>query len=337
MAAAPRGLPVSRRWFVQGAGMAGLGLLAGCGQWPWQSQPTPKIPRIEYLGLSTVVGDLFGAFCDGLRELGYVEGRTIVIGERRAESTEHFPALAAQLVGLPVDLILTEGGAPAQAALGVTRTIPIVFAGSADPVGVGLVASLAWPGGNVTGLSNQGAQLTGKRLQLLRELVPEVSPVLLLTVTSTSERTGTLRTTHEVAQSLGVQLLAPTIRSAADLPAAFELAIVEHAGALLVAGPLMLAERGRIVEFATAARLPLLAQDRSVAVAGGLSSYGANTLAIYRRAAVYVDKILKGASPADLPVEQPTLFDFVINLKTAQALGLTIPPHVLLQATEIMQ
>jgi putative ABC transport system substrate-binding protein len=325
---------LSRRAFVVGA--AGLGLLVGCGLVSVPAQPPPKIARIGFLGLTTVVDDVLEAFRDGLRELGHVEGRTIAIEARWAESNEHLPALAVELVGMPVDLIVTAGGEPAQAAMDVTRAIPIVFTGSADPVRVGFVASLARPGGNVTGLSNLGAPLAGKRLQLLREMVPGVSPVMYLSDTGSAQRTGSLQVTQQAAESLGVQLLTPTVLSAADLPAALELAVVEHAE-LLVTGPLMYAERRRIVEFATAARLPLMAMDRSFAVAGGLSSYGPNTPAMYRRAAVYVDKILKGAKPADLPVEQPMRFDFVVNMKTAQALGITFPNEILLQVTEVIQ
>jgi putative ABC transport system substrate-binding protein len=326
-----------RRFLRGGLGVGGLALLTGCGITPPWQQPL-KIPRIGFLGLTTVV-DVLEAFRDGLRELGYVDGRTIVIEERWAESNEHFPALAAELVGLPVDLIVTAGLAPSiQAAMGATRTIPIVFAATGDPVGSGFVASLARPGGNVTGSSTLGAQTRGKGLQLLRELVPGLSRVMFLGDTVTAEATGNSRQGREAALVLGVTLLTPTIRRAADLPAAFELAVVEHAEALLVTGaPFLVAERGRIVEFATAARLPSMFQEREFVTAGGLLAYGPNRLALYRRAAVYVDKILKGASPADLPVEQPTEFEFVINLTTAQALGLTIPPSLLQQATEIIQ
>jgi putative ABC transport system substrate-binding protein len=329
----------TRRCFLQGSlALVGLGLFSGCGGLPLPGRQPAKILRIGFLGLTTVV-DVLEAFRDGLRELGYVEGRTVVIEARWAESNEQFPTLAAELVGLPVDLIVAAGLAPSiQAAMGATRTIPIVFAATGDPVGAGFVASLARPGGNVTGLSTLGAQTRGKGLQLLRELVPGPSRVLYLGDTVAGEATGNSREVREAALSLGVQLLTPTIRGAGDLPAAFELAVVEHAEALLVTGaPLLVAERGRIAEFATAARLPSMFQEREFVTAGGLMAYGPNRLAMYRRAAVYVDKILQGAKPADLPVEQPTEFDFVINLKTATALGLAIPQSVLQQATEVIQ
>lgn len=334
-------IDIHRRRFVRSAlVLGGLGLASGCGRVPTPWQPAggvSKVPRIGFLALRTVADGL-EAFRGGLRELGYVEGRTVVIEERWAEVNEQFPALAAELVNAPVDLIVTAGAAPStQAAMGATRTIPIVFAATPDPVGSGFVASLARPGGNVTGLSNQANQVTGKRLQLLLEIVPSVARIMHLTDTVASEATGGPREVREAAQSLGLQLLTPTIRMAADLPAAFELAIRDRADALSAAGPaLMLAERDRIVDFALSARLPLIAQDRPFPAAGGLLSYGPSRLALYRRAADYVDKILKGTQPPDLPVEQPTVFELVLNVKTARALGLTIPPSVLQQATEIL-
>ena len=330
----------SRRRFLQGSlALAGLGVLSGCGALsvPWQ-QPA-KIPRIGYLAFNTSPATESETFRDGLRELGYVEGRTIVIEERLAEAAEQFPALVVELLGLPVDLIVSAGGLLAnRAAMGATRTIPIVIPSMTDPVQAGFVTSLARPGGNVTGLSSFGLLTTGKRLQLLRELVPGVSRIMFLSDTVSSQASGALQETQRAAQSLGMQLSTPSFRTAADLPAVFRMAAAEHAEAVLLSGGSLLnSERGRIVEFAMAARLPLIAQDRSFPAAGGLISYGPSRLALYRRAATYVDKILKGASPADLPVEQPTTFDFVINLTTAQALGLTIPDSVLQQATELIQ
>jgi putative ABC transport system substrate-binding protein len=327
----------SRRHLVRcSIPLAGLTIASGCGLVP-RAHQQPRTPRVGFLTLRTVTDGL-EAFRDGLRELGYIEGQTITIEERRAESNEQFPALAAELVGLPVDLIVTAGAAPSTGAvMAATRTIPIVFAATPDPVGSGFVASLARPGGNVTGLSNQANQITGKRLELLREIVPGVSRIVHLTDTVASEATGGPREARQAAELLGMQFLTPTIHTAADLPAALEMAIHDHADAVSVAGPaLMLAERERIVDFAMSARLPLIAQDGPFAEAGGLLSYGPSRLDLYRRAAVYVDKILKGAKPADLPVEQPTVFDLVINLKTAQTLGLTIPQSVMQQATEVI-
>jgi ABC-type uncharacterized transport system substrate-binding protein len=330
----------SRRRFLQGSlALTGCGLLSACGgaALPWPQ--SAKIPRIGYLTLTNTDAAEIVAFSEGLRELGYVEGQNIAIEVRLAESLEQVPARAAELVALPVDLILTSGGgADTQAAMGATSTIPIVFTASPDPVRIGLVASLARPGGNVTGLSALGPQAPAKRLQLLRELAPGVSRVMFLAPTAGSEATGALQEARQAAQLLGVQLLTPTILTVADLADALRMAIVDHAEALWVTGsPLINSERGRIMEFAMAERLPVLSQTRIYADAGGLISYGPNRLAQYRRAATYVDKILKGARPADLPVEQPTTFECVINLKTAQALGLTIPQSVMLQATEVIQ
>jgi putative ABC transport system substrate-binding protein len=279
------------------------------------------------------------AFRDGLGELGYVEGQNIAIDVRTSDSPEQYAVPAAELVALPVDLILTPaGGTNAEAAMAATSTIPIVFAAAPDPVRTGLVASLARPGGNVTGLSSLTPQLLGKSLQLLLDLAPGVSPILFLTRTAGDEATGATQEAKQAAQLLGVQLLVPTTATVGDLPAAFQLAIDEHAEALWVtASPQMNTQVGLIMAFATAHRLPVLSQTRIFADAGGLIFYGPNRLAQFRRAATYVDKILKGAKPGDLPVEQPTTFEFVINLKTARALGLIIPDSVLQQATEVIQ
>jgi len=317
--------------------VVGLGLLAGCGGVTLSWQRQTKMPRIGYLALTDSGGGSLNTIRDALRDLGYVEGQTIVFDERWAESTDQLAPLAAELTGLPVDLIVASGSAAIQAAMSATRTIPIVFPSSADPVRSGHVASLAHPGGNVTGASVQGPQVTGKRLQLLREMVPGISRVMFLTETAASDAAGNLQEAREAAQAQGVQLLEPVIRTAADLSAAFEVA-ANQAQALLPSGTaLVVRERAWIIEFAMTARLPLMSGDRVFTVEGGLASYGANRIAQYRRAGASVDKILKGAKPADLPVEQPTEFDFVINLKTARAIGLTIPPSVLQQATEIIQ
>ena len=329
----------SRRQFLQGSvALGGLGLLVGCEHPSLSWKPTAKIPRVGYLALDPS-GAEHQAFREGLGDLGYLAGQTIIIEERWAASNNEFPALATEVVRLPVDLIVAAGGILSiQASMRATSTIPIVFTSVADPVRAGLVASLARPGGNVTGLSIQGPQIQAKRLQLLREISPGVISVMLLADTVAAEPTGDLGEAEAAAQSLGVHLLMPIIRNTADLAAAFQLAMSEHVQGLWVIGnPLIRSESGQIVEFARAAGLPLLSPDQSFSVAGGLLSYGPSRPALFRHAATFVDKILKGAKPADLPVEQPTKFDFVINLKTAQTLGLTIPQAVLQQATEVIQ
>ena len=334
---------LSRRRLLQGSvGLAGLSLIAGCGVVPLRWQQTTKLPRIGYLGLSPVTRS-FELFRDGLRDLGYVEGQTIVIEARWAESTEQLPALAGELVSLPVDVLVAGGTTQVKAAMDATRVIPIVFPNIGDPVGSGFVASLARPGGNVTGLSDLSVQAAGKRVQLLREVLPGVSRVLYLTDTAVDEVNGSLGlgAVREAARSVGIQLLTPAIRTAADLSTAFDMATVERAEALLASETPLIASDSevgrRIVEFATVARLPLMSKNPPFVVAGGLISYGVNTDTLFRRAATYVDKILKGARPADLPIEQVTEFTLAINLRTAQTLGLTIPPSVLAQATEVIQ
>ena len=329
-----------RKFLRAGLALAGLGFLSGCGgaSLPWTLARRSSVPRIGYLGVDSAAGEL-EAFREGLRELGHLEGQTYALELRWAESNEQFPALAAELVALPVDLIVTAGAGPAtQAAKHATSTIPIVFAPAPDPVRTGFVSSLAHPGGNLTGVSNQAPQVQGKRLQLLRQFVPGASRVMVLTITALAQASGTLQELQEAAQPLGIQLLTPDIGTDADLRSALELAINEHAGAVMATGqPQILRERRSIVDFTTANRLPVLSQDRAFPEVGGLISYGPSRPALSRRAATYVDKILKGAKPEDLPVEQPTVFELIINIKTAQALGLAIPQEVLQQATEIIR
>jgi putative ABC transport system substrate-binding protein len=317
----------------------GLGLLAGCGVGPpWRPiSGRPRVPRIGYLALRTTSTAEIEAFRDGLRELGYVEGQNVTIEVRLTESPGSAPA--AELVALPVDLIVTSGATgEIEAAMDATRTIPIVFTAAPDPVRTRYVATLARPGGNVTGLSTLAPPANGRRLQLLRELMPGVSRVMFLAPTAGAEATGALQEVRQAAQLLDVQLLVPHIVTIANLPEAFQMAIDEQAEAIWMSGsPLLGGEVGQIMEFATAQRLPVLSQTRIFADAGGLIYYGSNRLAQFRRAATYVDRILKGANPGEMPVEQPTEFELVINLKTAQALGLAIPRSVLSQSTEIIQ
>jgi putative tryptophan/tyrosine transport system substrate-binding protein len=327
-----------RRFLRSGLALAGLGLLSGCGALPVPGQPPPKVPRVGYLTQTNTAVAEIEAFRDGLRELGYVEGQNIAIEVRRSESAAQSQSLLAELVALPVDLILTAAGpADTLAAMAATRTIPIIFPASPDPVLTGLVGSLARPGGNVTGLSSLGPQANGKRLELLLEIKPGISRVMFVNRDS-APPTGALPQAQQAARALGVQLLALSIPTAADLPAAFQMAIDDRAEALwMTSSPLLNGEVARIMEFATGQRLPVLSQTRIFVDTGGLLYYGPNRLALFRRSATYVDRILKGAKPGDLPVEQPTTFDFIINKKTADALGLTIPQSVLQQATEIIQ
>jgi putative ABC transport system substrate-binding protein len=341
MSEALRAPGVTRRRFVQGAGVAGLGLLAGCGRLPGQAAAPQQVHRLGYLSSNSAATDapVIEAFRQGLRELGYVEGQNLTIEWRLADDqVEQLPELAASLVGLPVDVIVAVATPGIVAAKNATSTIPIVFPIAGDPVGLGLVASLARPGANVTGLANMAPELNAKRLELLKEIVPGMVRVAYLWVPSVPAEVSSKRHAEAAAQALGLDLLAFAVESPGDLDGAFEAATGAGADALMMApNTIVNAQRARIVEFAARARLPAAYPDTRFATIGGLLSYGANPAALYRRAAYYVDRILKGTPPADLPVEQPTTFDFVINLKTAQALGLTIPQHVLLQATEIIQ
>jgi len=284
------------------------------------------------------------AFRQGLRDLGYVEGRNVVIEYRSAEGKyERFPALAAELVALKVDVIVAAGSTPAAlAAKQATRTILIVFASAADPVASGLVTSLARPGGNVTGLSTVGSELVGKRLEQLKQAVPGVSRVAVLWqpqgVLGERTRKDMLKEADVAARALGVRLQFVEARGPADFDRAFSDMTRARAGALTVLGsPTFLNERRRLVDLAAKNRLPAVYTVREFVDAGGLMSYGPNLADLFRRAATYVDKILKGAKPADLPVEQPTKFELVINLKAAKALGLTIPQSLLGRADQVVE
>jgi putative tryptophan/tyrosine transport system substrate-binding protein len=327
---------VSRRQLVQGVGLAGLGLVAGCGRWPGQAQPPAKAYRVGYIGNP----DFMEAFREGLREHGWVEGQNIVIESRASPSRQDLPTdrLAAELVALPVDVIVTQGTPPTLAAMQATSSIPIVMAISVDPVGEGHVASLARPGGHVTGQSVMTRELSGKRLELLQDAVPGISRVAVLWAPADPGMGPTFAEVEAAARRLGVDLQSLEVAGPEDFDRAFAVAAAEHADALLVLPTgFILRGRQRIVELAAAHRLPAMYPYREHVEAGGLMNYGPNVRDMFRRAATYVDKILKGAKPADLPVEQPMTFSLVINAKTAQALGLTIPPHVLLQATEVLQ
>jgi len=279
------------------------------------------------------------AFREALRDLGYVEGQNLAIEYRSAEDRlERLPGLAAELVALKVDIIYANVTPAAQAAKNATKTIPIVFGASSDPVDYGLVASLARPGGNITGLSNTGADLSGKRLELLKEGVPGISRIAVLWNSANPIMARQLRETEVAAQVLGAQLQVVDVRGPDDFARAFRAVTMGRPGALVVlADFLTVNHRGRIAEFAAKNRLPAISEFREFAAAGCLMAYGPSAPDLGRRAAVFVDKILKGAKPADLPVEQPTKFELIINMKTAKALGLTIPQTLLLRADEVIQ
>ncbi len=307
------------------------------------AQPREKVPRVGYLNPGSSSDPLrlrrFDAFRQGLRELGYVDGQNIAIESRWADGKyDRYPALAADLVRLKVDVIVAQSGAATQAVQQATRTIPIVMSLVIDPVGIGLVASLARPGGNVTGTSFMGPDLVGKQLQLLKEVVPKVSRVALLRNPANPASALGLREAEATARALGVRLQALEARNPQEIDSAFAAMTRERAGALVIfPDPIFGNQRRQIAELAAKRRLPAIHGGLpEYAEAGGLMVYSPNILDLKRRAATYVDKILKGAKPADLPVEQPTKFELVINLRTAKAIGLTIPPSLLQRADQII-
>jgi ABC-type uncharacterized transport system substrate-binding protein len=306
-----------------------------------EAQAPAKVPRIGFLSARPPADNPYfiQSFREGLRDLGYVEGQNIAIEYRFAEGRpERLPALAAELVRLKVDVIVTGGPPAPEAAKQATGTIPIVFAVAADPVAVGLVASLAQPGGNITGLASISGEIVGKQLELLKEVVPKISRVAVLQNPSNQTQAHTLRQAEGAARALGVQLHIVQARTPPQIDAAFAAMRSQRAGCILVLrDPLFLSQRIQIAALAAKSRLPAMYGFREEAEAGGLMAYGTSVPLMYRRAATYVDKILKGARPADLPVEQPTKFDLVINLKTAKALGLTIPQSLLRRADEVIQ
>ena len=309
------------------------------------AQNARKVYHIATLGFGAGDADLSGhrptdksisAFQGGMRDLGYRYGEHFVI-ESRVDGgmPERLPALAAELVGLQPDVIIAGGGLPAVALKQTTATIPIVMAASVDPVGQGLVVSLARPGGNVTGMSLQSTETIGKRLELLKELVPGAAPVAVLWYRADPQD---WQVAEAAARSRGWKLLSLELRDVGEIEAAIKNAAAARCSALMVlGGGAFFVHARRIAELATSQRLPTMFAGRTQVEAGGLMSHGADLYNIWRRAATYVDKILKGAKPGDLPVEQPTKFELVINLKTAGALGITIPQALLLRADEVIQ
>jgi putative ABC transport system substrate-binding protein len=305
------------------------------------AQQPAKVYRIGYIaGSSPAVGaPVLASIRDGLRDLGWVEGQNIIIESRWAEgSAERYPALAAELVQRKVDLIVVGSTPGALAAKAATREIPIVFQMVSDPVASGLVASLAHPGGNLTGWSNILPQTSGKLLQLLTEAIPGVSRLVILWSPANPGKALEYREMQAAARSLGVTLQSVEVPAPTDLDTAFSAMRRGRPEALIVlADQVTQSHPHRIVEFAAQSRLPTIYQVRQFVDAGGLMSYGFDYLPQYRRTGIYVDKILKGAKPADLPVEQPTKFELVVNLKTAKALGITIPASVLMRADEVIE
>jgi ABC-type uncharacterized transport system substrate-binding protein len=302
------------------------------------AQEPKKVPRIGFLS-ATGPQPRNEAFREGLRELGYVEGQNIVIEWRFAEGKpDRISHNAAVLVGLKVDIIVTTGPTDTRAAKAATASIPIVMAQDSDPVGNGFVASLARPGGNITGLSNLSSEISGKRLELLKEIIPKLSRVAALGTSTEPGNAQGLRDTELAADALGVQLQSLDVSGPKDVETAFRAASKERAQAVLVlASAVLTAHRAQIIELAVKSRLPAIYNRGDYAEEGGLMSYGVRLADLFRRAATYVDKILKGAKPADLPVEQPTKFELVINLKTAKQIALTIPPNVLARADRVIK
>ena len=305
------------------------------------AQQPAKIPRIGFLSgqsLSTI-STRTEAFRQGLRELGYVEGKNIVIEWRFAEGKlDRLPTLAAELVRLKVDVIVTSGLGSTRPANEASNTIPIVMTQDPDPVGNGFVASLARPGRNITGLSTLSPELSGKRLELLKEIIPKLSRVAVLGTSTNASTAQMLRETELAAGALGVKLQYLDVRSPKDIEAAFRAASKERAEALLLlGGPVIASQRTQIKDLVVKSRFPAIYESGLEVEAGGLMSYGVSRTDLARRAATYVDKILKGAKPADLPVEQPIKFELIINLKAAKQIGLTIPPNMLVRANQVIK
>ena len=323
-------------------GIVAIGItLVVCGAVAQAQQPA-KVYRIGILTAGPISPRMHfvEAFRQGLGELGYVEGQHFALVIRSPEQgPEQLPDRAAELVRLKVDVILTASPVAIQAAQQATRTIPIVMAGHSDPVAAGVVASLARPGGNITGLSSTaGLEIYGKRLELLKEVVPKLSRIAFLFNPTVPAYAAVVRETEVPAQALGVQLQALEVRSPNDIESAFQAAIKARAGALLLHdNPLFNTHQTRIVDLAVKNRLPAMYGFTNFVDAGGLMVYGVSLADLWRRAATYVDKMLKGAKPADLPVEQPMKFELIINLKTAKQIGLTIPPNVLVRADRVIK
>jgi putative ABC transport system substrate-binding protein len=333
-------LDLRRRDFLALLGGAATTMYAS---WPLaaRAQPSAKVPRVGFMGNSTetLEANLVGPFREGLRQLGYQEGRNVVVEYRWAEGRyERFPAIIAELLAAKVDVIVTAGTPAAIAVKKATTTVPVVMVAVGDPVGTGLVPSLARPGGNLTGLSSIAPDLEGKRLELLREVVPKLAHVGVFFNPANLFHTESMKNAHTAAKALGIGLLPLTVRVSQDLDGAFATILKEKPEALLVlADRVYLHERKRMMDFALQHRLPNANAHKEMVEAGGLMSYGPSYEDMHRRAADYVDKILKGAKPGDLPIEQPTKFDLKVNLKAAKALGIDVPPALVARADEVIE
>ena len=323
-----------------------ISLLGSAVAWPLGARAQQAASTVRRIGLllpgnarTTAVRGQLEAFRQGLKEYGWVEGQNIIVEYRFAEGREDaLPAIAAELARLRLDIIVAESTVGIQAAKTVTQTVPIIMATSADPVGTGFVASLNRPGGNITGLSLQTAELSGKRLQLLTEIVPGLARVAVLSNPLNPGEKSSVEQTKAAAQALGIETHVVEVQAPDKFESAFAAVTAAHAGALMVLpDPLLYGQHPRIVTFTAASHLPALFPEREVAEAGGLIAYGPSIPASFQRAAAYVDKILRGAKPADLPVEQPTTFELVVNLQTARAIGVTIPTSILLRADEVIE
>jgi putative ABC transport system substrate-binding protein len=320
-----------------------IALVSGAAAWPLtvHAQQAGKLPRIGFLGNSTATleANLIGPFRDGLRELGYEEGRNILIDYLWAEGKyERFPTLIAELIAQKVDVIVTAGTPASLAVKKATTSVPLVMIAVGDPVATGLVQSLGRPGGNITGLTSIAAEMEGKRLELLKEVVPTVSHIAVLWNAGSPVQVIQERAKRAAAEALRIKMLSLGVRTSEEIEDAFATIVKERPDALFVlADRLFLHHRARIMAFATQHRLPGVHAYRELIDVGGLMSYGPSYEGMHKRAAYFVDKILKGAKPADLPVERPATFELVINMKTAKALGLTIPPTVVARATQVIE
>jgi putative ABC transport system substrate-binding protein len=322
-----------RREFIALLGGATIAL-------PWllgtQAQEAAKIKRIGFLRIERPPSAWIDALRQGLRELGHIEGRNIAIEFGLASSAAQVPEIAAELVRLKVAVIVASGTPPVFAAKDAAGVIPVVFVAAIDPVATGLVASLARPGGNVTGLTNTQADITGKQLQLLRELLPSLSSIAVMVRATSQASARYVEEAETAARTLGVQMRVLTVRDAEELEGI--LSTAQRVGAVVMTDDAVFtAHRVQIAELALKHKLPFISSTSEFVNAGGLMSYGPSTTDLYRRAATYVDKILRGEKPGDLPVEQPTKFELVINLKAAKALGLAIPPLLLARADEVIE
>jgi putative ABC transport system substrate-binding protein len=321
-----------------------MALLGGAAAWPLVARAQqPKIFRLGYLesgfGADPTVQNLRHQFLLGLRDLSYVEDRNFKMEDRNADGNlERLPALAADLARLPVSIIVAGGDGPIRAAMQAADKIPIVMTISGDPISSGIVSSLARPGGNVTGMSALASDMAGKRVELLKEIVPRASRVAVLWNSNNKSKIEEWKETQTAAKTTGLTVISVEARAAEEIERAFGLILRERPDAMItLAESLTLAYREQIGHFALSNRLPMIAELREFAVVGGLASYGTSRPDLWRRAATYVDKIMRGAKPGDLPVEQPVRFEMVINLKTAKAISLDVAPTMLARADEVIE